>query len=55
MCTQLCVLHIICIDVLAMSGSIYGKDGIGKVVTNELVLAEELRTELQLAFVSILV
>lgn len=31
-----------------------GKGGIGKVMTNELVLAEELRTELQLAFVSIL-
>lgn len=55
MSTQLCVLHIICIDVLAMDESIYGKGGIGKVMTNELVLAEELRTELQLAFVSILV
>ena len=43
------------IYVLAMNESIYGKSGIGKIMTNELVRAEELRTELQLVFLSILV
>lgn len=51
-----CILYIyIYIDVLDVNESIYGKCGIGKIMTNELVLAEELRTELQLAFVSIFV